>query len=121
MLIIREEDLITKICDEVKDADWDTLCSIAEHVLGGKFFPDKENNCARLEKDESYAGAFDYLEKQGEDDEGAEDKLPWYENHYTCSCGQQWTDEWDCQCNDRCPECNKEIEPEKSVLLRGKE
>jgi len=22
-----------------------------------------------------------------------------------------WEDEWDCACNDRCPSCNKEIEP----------
>jgi hypothetical protein len=23
----------------------------------------------------------------------------------------EWTDEWDCTCNDKCPECNAEIEP----------
>lgn len=32
-------------------------------------------------------------------------------NHYLCECGHEWEDEWDCACNDRCPACNKEIEP----------
>jgi hypothetical protein len=29
-------------------------------------------------------------------------------------CGQEWEDEWDSMCNDRCPVCNKEIEPYES-------
>lgn len=38
-------------------------------------------------------------------------------NHYECPCGASWTDEWACTCNDRCPKCNKEIEPTKSEDL----
>lgn len=38
----------------------------------------------------------------------------WYINHYRCPCGSEWEDEWDCMCNDRCPNCNKEIEPYES-------
>ena len=34
----------------------------------------------------------------------------WYLKRYTCDCGTQWEDEWDCLCNDRCPNCNAEIE-----------
>jgi hypothetical protein len=26
-------------------------------------------------------------------------------------CQVEWKDEWSCACNDRCPECNSEIEP----------
>jgi DNA-directed RNA polymerase subunit RPC12/RpoP len=38
-----------------------------------------------------------------------------YTNFYKCSeCGTEWQDEWDCTCNDRCPNCNTEIEPYKS-------
>ena len=37
-----------------------------------------------------------------------------YINYYTCSCGTEWSDIWNCTCNDRCPKCNKEIEPCKS-------
>jgi hypothetical protein len=37
-----------------------------------------------------------------------------YINHYECPCGEQWIDEWDCACNDKCPACNKEIEPHHS-------
>lgn len=33
-------------------------------------------------------------------------------NFYRCpNDGTQWEDEWSCMCNDRCPVCNKEIEP----------
>jgi hypothetical protein len=35
-----------------------------------------------------------------------------YRKFYKCSeCGHEWEDAWDCLCNDRCPECNAEIEP----------
>jgi hypothetical protein len=34
-----------------------------------------------------------------------------YTNHYRCECGHEWQDTWSCMCNDRCPKCNKEIEP----------
>ena len=33
-----------------------------------------------------------------------------YLNHYN-HCNQEWEEVWDCQCNDKCPVCNKEIEP----------
>lgn len=33
-------------------------------------------------------------------------------NHYRCPYdGTEWEDVWDCTCNDRCPTCDKEIEP----------
>src|ERR1700736_4826102 len=38
--------------------------------------------------------------------------MPWFRKHHTCPCGTQWWDEWDCLCNDRCPTCNAEIEPD---------
>lgn len=37
--------------------------------------------------------------------------MTWYRKFYRCPCGCEWEDEWDCLCNDRCPECNAEIEP----------
>ncbi|NOV30743.1 hypothetical protein [Methylomonas sp. ZR1] len=41
-----------------------------------------------------------------------------YLNHYRCPyCQTEWEDEWDCACNDRCPHCNKEIEPYESSLI----
>jgi len=34
--------------------------------------------------------------------------------YYKCPyCETEWTDEWDFVCNDKCPKCNKEIEPYK--------
>lgn len=42
----------------------------------------------------------------------------WFENFYECSdCEIEWTDEWSCECNDKCPECDAEIEPFKSIDL----
>lgn len=38
-----------------------------------------------------------------------------YLNYYQCpKCELMWVDYWDSMCNDRCPECDKEIEPYKS-------
>lgn len=39
-----------------------------------------------------------------------ENPKQWFRKHYTCPCGTEWWDEWDCLCNDRCPTCNAEIE-----------
>ncbi len=31
--------------------------------------------------------------------------------NYYVHCATEWTDEWDCMCNDQCPECHtKDIE-----------
>lgn len=30
-----------------------------------------------------------------------------------------WNDTWSCMCNDKCPECNAEIEPFDSEELNG--
>src|SRR5438270_9076857 len=33
-------------------------------------------------------------------------------------CRVAWTDEWDCMCNDECPECHtKDIQPYESMEL----
>ena len=40
---------------------------------------------------------------------------PMFTNYYYCdSCLHRWNDTWSCMCNDRCPECNREVEPYKS-------
>ncbi|WP_347987590.1 hypothetical protein [Methylomonas sp. AM2-LC] len=44
----------------------------------------------------------------------------WYINHYCCPyCHLEWQDEWDCTCNDKCPACNKEIDPYESDLVES--
>lgn len=40
-----------------------------------------------------------------------------YHNQYKCVCGHEWADTHSAACNDRCPKCNKEIEPFKSDVL----
>ena len=38
--------------------------------------------------------------------------MAWFRNYYRHeACDVEWTDEWSCACNDRCPECDAEIEP----------
>ena len=40
------------------------------------------------------------------------DTRPWYLKCYECpSCGEKWTDEWDCLCDDKCPKCNTACSP----------
>lgn len=40
---------------------------------------------------------------------------PRFLNHYHCdACDVEWSDEWSCASNDRCPTCDKEIEPHQS-------
>jgi hypothetical protein len=39
----------------------------------------------------------------------------WFHNRYHHQdCKTSWDDEYSCTCNDRCPVCNAEIEPESS-------
>lgn len=45
--------------------------------------------------------------------------MPWYRKHHACPCGHDWWDEWDCLCNDRCPKCNAEIEPDRHEVVEG--
>ena len=37
-----------------------------------------------------------------------------FRNHYRCECGSEWEDEYDCEVDDRCPECNTSISPYRS-------
>ena len=42
-------------------------------------------------------------------------------NHYYCEdCDISWSDVWDCQCDDKCPQCNKAYCPETSEEIQGK-
>jgi hypothetical protein len=43
----------------------------------------------------------------------------WFRKHHTCPCGTNWWDEWDCLCNDRCPTCDAEIEPDEHEAIQG--
>jgi O-acetyl-ADP-ribose deacetylase (regulator of RNase III) len=44
-----------------------------------------------------------------------EDERIKFHNYYHClDCDTEWEDDWSCTCNDKCPDCNKEIEPYKS-------
>lgn len=38
-------------------------------------------------------------------------------NSYTCLCGAQWGDEWDCEVDDDCPECGTTCSPETSEII----
>jgi hypothetical protein len=39
--------------------------------------------------------------------------------HALVPCGTDWWVEWDCLCNDRCPKCNAEIEPDDHEAIEG--
>ncbi|MEI6283466.1 MAG: hypothetical protein WCP82_12265, partial [Alphaproteobacteria bacterium] len=42
-------------------------------------------------------------------------------NHYRCpKCGHEWTDAWDAQCDDDCPNCGaRHVSPHRSNDLEG--
>ena len=44
-----------------------------------------------------------------------------YRMQYECPCGCSWEDTWSCACNDKCPECNREIEPSSDEELEEDE
>jgi len=45
--------------------------------------------------------------------------MRWFRKHHTCPCRADWWDEWDCLCNDRCPTCDAEIEPDEHEAIQG--
>ena len=45
--------------------------------------------------------------------------MPWFRKHHACPCGTDWRDERDCLCNNRCPTCDAEIEPDGHEAIQG--
>ena len=45
--------------------------------------------------------------------------MAWFLNHYDCDrCGQSWSDEWSCTCDDDCPHCGaRHMSPSESEDL----
>jgi hypothetical protein len=55
------------------------------------------------------------FEEQDKDSDGEHAEEIRFLNHYKCPDDRtEWSDEWSCTCNDRCPTCNHEIEPYES-------
>ncbi len=50
------------------------------------------------------------------DDAKIDEEAIRFRNHYRCPrCGEEWTDDWSCACNDECPKCGmKDIMPTHS-------
>lgn len=43
-------------------------------------------------------------------------------NHYHCEdCNIDWISEWDCACEDECPECGMDYSPQFSMPCESKE
>lgn len=45
--------------------------------------------------------------------------MAWFLNYYSCErCGENWTDEWSCTCDDECPHCgSRDHSPEDTEDL----
>jgi hypothetical protein len=65
-----------------------------------------------------------------EPEDGAPEGAPRLRNHYRCAHEDrpaqnyppaEWTEDWSCACNDRCPVCNAEIEPYQSDDLAAQD
>jgi hypothetical protein len=92
--VLREDCNKDEYCDStmvvflIRAAVCDECGKLAEHVV--------DELCEACAKKHGYVDA--------------EDKARFLLD-YTCPCGEEWSMGNDCACNDRCPECNKEIEP----------
>lgn len=39
-----------------------------------------------------------------------------FSNYYVCpKCKTEWNSEWNCVCDDRCPECDTSCSPSESI------
>jgi O-acetyl-ADP-ribose deacetylase (regulator of RNase III) len=66
-----------------------------------------------IEEPENYQGLSEFFfgGELGDEVDTGEEQIK-FRNFYRCSdCNTEWDDEWSCTCNDKCPDCNKEIEP----------
>jgi len=54
------------------------------------------------------------LENEEVSEEEKEEKTI-YHNYYRCDdCNVEWEDDWDCTCDDECPDCGTPYSPYKS-------
>lgn len=40
-----------------------------------------------------------------------------FRNFYECECGQEWSDDYSCEVDDRCPGCGTDTQPHQSESL----
>lgn len=44
----------------------------------------------------------------------------YFERAFACPCGEEWVDVHDTDCNDKCPSCDREIEPRQTRERRAR-
>lgn len=80
---------------------------------GGIFWQAPDESARRDHFSSARAAALDACAHYGIDPDD-----PCVENHYSCpDCAEAWSDTWYCACNDKCPSCGAEIEPQDSEDL----
>jgi len=58
--------------------------------------------------------SLDDNKKEPEELEEVEEKIM-YHNYYKCDdCNVEWEDDWDCMCDDECPDCGTPYSPYQS-------
>jgi len=96
-----EEGECEQLAGEITEAICNTLVRFSESAEG-LFDMDKPEN------EQTQAFVTGHIEMDSE-------SSVLYANKYKCPDDDtEWTDVWSCQCNDKCPTCNKEIEPYES-------
>jgi hypothetical protein len=105
-------------CD-TSDIESDEYDAVIENP--DKFLEDAQLNLAHYKPWKIRSAAFDTLARaRGEVNSEAERIR--FRNYYRCpNDGTEWSDEWSCMCNDRCPLCNAEIEPYESEDINERE
>lgn len=99
-----------QIEQKLKEVPASELLELGKRMLG--------DNHAQVQNFAAFAASLDdnYFDSPPPDgDEDEDETQNWFVNHYYCDeCDEEWDDEWYCMCNDRCPNCNAEIEPHAS-------
>jgi hypothetical protein len=46
----------------------------------------------------------------------ADEGIVFFKREFVCSlCGESWSDTWCADCDDRCPQCNTEMQPDSDL------
>jgi hypothetical protein len=100
----------------------DVEVEIRDYDVDG-FWDEDNQSCKVDEENDRYQEIIFPAEKKNNDNQELiylspvkeePDEPILFNNFYKCPCGTEWDNEDSCTCNDRCPNCNKEIEPYKS-------
>jgi len=100
--------------DAGEEETWTDILADMLHAIGPVAFEKARLRATMHHEAEAEDGDSDDLTMGRDRAEREATRL--YENHYRCEdCNVEWSDVWDCQCDDECPTCGTDYTPVRSV------